>query len=90
MTASCRVLWLVGSHGTRLLNVARSWVAADAEGRNNDTVGIDKGCQSEEEYRSGEGLGEHFNNEKMKECRIVARSTRDRLCSRTRPLRMRD
>ena len=37
-----------GSRG-RLLNVARSWVAADAEGRSDDTVGIDKGCQSEEE-----------------------------------------
>jgi hypothetical protein len=73
----------------RLLNVARSWVAADAEGRRDDTVGIDKGCQSEEEYRCGEGLGEHFNNERMKECRMVARSARDRLC-KTRPLRMRD
>ena len=78
-----------GSGIGRLLNVARSWVAADAEGRRDDTVGIDKGCQSEEEYRSSEGLGEHFNNERMKECGMVARSARDRLC-RTRPLRMRD
>ena len=73
----------------RLLNVARSWVAADTEGRSDDTVGIDKGCQSEEEYRSGEGLGEHFNNERIKECRMVARSARDRLY-RTRSLRMQD
>ena len=28
----------------RLLNVARCWVAADAEGRRDDTVGIDEGC----------------------------------------------
>ena len=52
-----------GSGVGRMLNVARSWATADAEGRSDDTVGIDEGCQSEEEYGSGEGLGEHFNNE---------------------------
>jgi hypothetical protein len=40
-----------------MLNVASCWVAADAEGRSDDTVGIDRGCQSEEEYGSDEGLG---------------------------------
>ena len=52
-----------GSGLGRLLNVARCWVAADAEGRRDETVGIDEGCQSEEDYGSGEGLGEHLNNE---------------------------
>jgi hypothetical protein len=65
----------------RMLNVAGFWGAGDAEGRSDDTLGSDGGCQSEEEYGSGEGLGEHLNNEWMKV------SARDRLC-RTRVLRM--
>ena len=51
-----------GSGVGRMLNVARSWATADAEGRSKDAVGIDGGCQSEEEYGSGEGLGEHLDN----------------------------
>ena len=71
-----------------MLNVASSWIAADTEGRSDNTVGIDGGCQSEEEYGSGEGLGEHLDNEWMKESGMAAGSTRDRLCG-TRPLRIR-
>jgi hypothetical protein len=78
-----------GSAVGRMLNVAGSWGAADAEGRSDDTLGSDGGCQSEEEYGSGEGFGEHLNNECMKVGRMAAGSTRDRLC-RTRPLRMGD
>jgi hypothetical protein len=63
----------------RMLNVTRYWVDAAAEGRRDDSVGIDEGCQSEEEYGSGEGLGEHFNNEWIKERRMAAGSARDRL-----------
>jgi hypothetical protein len=63
-----------------MLNVAGFWGAGDAEGRSDDTLGSDRGCQSEEEYGSGEGLGEHIDNEWMKGL------ARDRLC-RTR-LRM--
>jgi hypothetical protein len=66
-----------GSAFGRLLNVAGSWVA-DAEGRSDDTVGSDGGCQSEEEYGSGEGLGEHLDNEWMKVRRMAAGSARDR------------
>ena len=73
-----------GSGVGRMLNVAGSWAAADAEGRSDDTVGSDGGCQSKEEYGSGEGLGEHLDNEWMKVRRMAGGSTRDRLC------RMRD
>ena len=52
-----------GSGVGRMLNVARSWTTADAEGRSKDAVGIGGGCQSEEEYGSGEGLREHLDNE---------------------------
>jgi hypothetical protein len=63
-----------------MLNVARSWATADAKGRSDDTVGIDGGCQSEEEYGSGEGLGEHLDNKWMKERKMAARSARDGQC----------
>ena len=76
-----------GSCFGRMLNVAGSWVAG-AEGRSDDTLGSDGGCQSEEEYGSGEGLGEHLNNEWMKVRRMTAGSAGDRLC-RTCLLRMR-
>jgi hypothetical protein len=66
-----------GSAVGRMLNVAGSWVT-DTEGRGDDTVGSDRRCQSEEEYRSGEGLGEHLNNEWMELRRMAARSARDR------------
>ena len=69
-----------GSGVGRMLNVASSWTTADAEGRSDDTVGIDGGCQGEEEHGSGKGLGEHLNNEWMKVSRMAAGSTRDRLC----------
>jgi hypothetical protein len=38
-----------GSGVGRMLNVARSWAAADAEGGRDDIVGIGGVCQSEEE-----------------------------------------
>ena len=76
-----------------MLNVADSWVGV-VQGRSEDTagalgtgLGIDRECQSEDEYGSGEGFGEHLNNEWMKVRRMAAGSARDRLC-RTRPLRM--
>ena len=73
-----------------MLNVAGSWSTTNAEGGSDDTVGSDRGCQSEEEYYgSGEGLGEHLDNECMKVRRVAARSARDGTC-RTRLLRMRD
>jgi len=52
-----------GSAVGRMLNVAGSWSAADAESRSDDTLGSDGGRQSEEKYGSGEGLGEHLNKE---------------------------
>jgi len=55
-----------------LLDVAGSWAAADAEGRSDGTLGTDKGCQSEKEYGSGEGLGQHLNDEWMEVRRMVA------------------
>ena len=48
-----------------MLDIAGSWSAADAEGRSDDTVGSDSGCQSEENGSGDEGLGEHLNNECM-------------------------
>jgi hypothetical protein len=77
-----------GSALGRMLNVAGSWSAGDAEGRRDGTLGSDGGRQSEEEYGSGEGLGEHLSNEWMEVCRMEAGSARDRLC-RTSLLRMR-
>jgi hypothetical protein len=47
----------------RLLNVAGSWGALDTERRGNDSIGIDRGCQSKEEYGSNEGLGNHFEKQ---------------------------
>ena len=67
-----------GSALGRMLNVAGSWSAGDAEGRRDGTLGSDGGRQSEEEYGSGEGLGEHLSNEWMKVRRVAARSARDR------------
>ena len=46
-----------GSTCGRFLNIAGSWAAGDAEARGEANLGIDGGCQSEEEYGSGEGLG---------------------------------
>jgi hypothetical protein len=57
-----------------MLNVAGYWVGV-GQGRSEDTaraLGIDRGCQSEEEYGSGEGFGEHLNKEWMKVRRIAA------------------
>ena len=65
-----------------MLNVAGSWVGV-GQGRSEDTaraLGIDRGCQSEEEYGSGEGFGKHLNKEWMKVRRMAAGSARDRLC----------
>lgn len=70
-----------GSATGRLLNVAGSWGAADAQGRRNDTailVGIDGGRQSEEDYGSGERLEEHLNNGWMEVRRVAAGLARDR------------
>ena len=82
-----------------MLYVGLSW-AGSAQGRSDDTaalglgsavLGIDGGCQSEEEEGSGDGLEEHFDNECMKVRRMAAgsESARDRLC-RTGTLRKRD
>ena len=38
----------------RMLNVAGCWAAGEAEAGSDDAVGIDGGCQSEEEYGSDE------------------------------------
>jgi hypothetical protein len=73
----------------RTLNVVGPWVAEAAQGRRDDNAalgGIDGGRQSEEEYGSGERLGEHLNNEWMEVCRMAAGSAKDRLC-RTCPFR---
>ena len=67
----------------RFQNVVGSWAAADAEGRTDDTAGIDGGRQSKEEDGSGKGLGEHLNNEWMKVRRMTVGTARDGLC-RTR------
>ena len=82
-----------GSAAGRMLNVAGYWVGV-GQGRSEDTagapgagLGIDRGCQSEEEYGSGERFGKHLNKEWMKVRRMAAGSARDRLC-RTRSLRM--
>ena len=72
-----------------MLSVVGSWICREADGRNDDTFGIDEGCQSKKEYESGEGLGRHLKNEWMKVRRMAAGSERDRLCG-MRPLRMRD
>ena len=50
----------------RLLNVAGSWGALDTERRGNDSIGIDGGRQTKEEYASDEGLGEHFDIKRIK------------------------
>jgi hypothetical protein len=42
-------------------------------------LGIGRGCQSEEEYGSGEGVEEHFENECVEVRRMAAGSARDRL-----------
>ena len=41
-----------------MLDIAGSWSAAETEGRSDDTVGSDRGCQSEEYGSGDEGLGE--------------------------------
>ena len=51
-----------GSAVGRMLNIAGSWSAADAESRSDDTLGSDGGRQSEDDD-GGEGLGEHLDNE---------------------------
>ena len=72
-----------------MLSVAGNWGVGEADGRSEDTIGIDGGCQSKKEYECGEGLGQHLNNEWIEVGRMAAGSARDRLC-RMRPLKMRD
>ena len=63
-----------GSAAGRMLDIAGSRVGV-GQGRSEDTaraLGIDRGCQSEEEYGSDEGFGEHLNKEWMKVRRIAA------------------
>ena len=52
-----------GMVGGRTLNVAEYWGSFDTESRSNDSLGIDGGRQNEEEYGSGEGLGEHLDKQ---------------------------
>ena len=61
-----------------MLDIAGSWSAAETEGRSDDTVGSDRGCQSEEYGSGDEGLGEHINKECIKVRRVAAGSEKDR------------